>query len=197
MKYYPEIVEKLIEKFTRLPGIGPKSAERIVNFLITGEETFIREFAENLAELKKKVKLCERCFNLAEDNLCEICKDSKRENIICVVENVKDLVAFEKASFKGLYHVLWGRISFLDKTGPDRLKISHLIERLKKEDVKEVIIATSTTKEGEDTANYLSEILQKMNIPHSRIGYGLPIGAEIEYVDLQTIKKSIESRRKL
>lgn len=197
MKYYPEIVEKLIEKFTRLPGIGPKSAERIVNFLITGEETFIREFAENLAELKKKVKLCERCFNLAEDNLCEICKDSKRENIICVVENVKDLVAFEKASFKGLYHVLWGRISFLDKTGPDRLKISHLIERLKKENVKEVIIATSTTKEGEDTANYLSEILQKMNIPHSRIGYGLPIGAEIEYVDLQTIKKSIESRRKL
>jgi len=197
MKYYPEIVEKLIEKFTKLPGIGPKSAERIVNFLISGDDKFLQEFSENLADIKKKVKICENCFNLSDDEICNICKDTERENVICVVENVKDLVIFEKASFKGKYHVLWGRISFLDKTGPESLKIPQLIERLKREKVKEVIIATSTTKEGEDTAIYISEIFKKLNIPHSRIGYGLPIGAEIEYVDLQTIKKSIEGRKEL
>ena len=197
MKYYPEIVEKLIEDFSKLPGIGPKSAERIANFLITGDNEFIDNFVENLANLKKKIKICQNCFNLSEDNICNVCKDTTRENIICVVENIKDLVIFEKASFKGKYHVLWGRISFLDKTDPDDLRIPQLIERIQKEKTKEVIIATSTTKEGEDTAAYISEILKKLNIPHSRIGYGLPVGAEIEYVDLQTIKKSIEGRRGL
>ncbi len=197
MKYYPEIVEKLIENFSKLPGIGPKSAERIANFLITGDNEFIDNFVENLANLKKKIKICQNCFNLSEDNICNVCKDTTRENIICVVENIKDLVIFEKASFKGKYHVLWGRISFLDKTDPDDLRIPQLIERIQKEKTKEVIIATSTTKEGEDTAAYISEILKKLNIPHSRIGYGLPVGAEIEYVDLQTIKKSIEGRRGL
>ncbi|HOV21323.1 MAG TPA: recombination mediator RecR [Candidatus Ratteibacteria bacterium] len=197
MKYYPEIVEKLIENFSKLPGIGPKSAERIANFLITGDNEFIDNFVENLANLKKKIKICQNCFNLSEDNICNVCKDTTRENIICVVENIKDLVIFEKASFKGKYHVLWGRISFLDKTDPDDLRIPQLIERVQKEKTKEVIIATSTTKEGEDTAAYISEILKKLNIPHSRIGYGLPVGAEIEYVDLQTIKKSIEGRRGL
>jgi len=192
-----EIVEKLIENFSKLPGIGLKSAERIVNFLITGDNEFIDNFVENLANLKKKIKICQNCFNLSEDNICNVCKDTTRENIICVVENIKDLVIFEKASFKGKYHVLWGRISFLDKTDPDDLRIPQLIERIQKEKTKEVIIATSTTKEGEDTAAYISEILKKLNIPHSRIGYGLPVGAEIEYVDLQTIKKSIEGRRGL
>ena len=192
-----EIVEKLIENFSKLPGIGPKSAERIANFLITGDNEFIDNFVENLANLKKKIKICQNCFNLSEDNICNVCKDTTRENIICVVENIKDLVIFEKASFKGKYHVLWGRISFLDKTDPDDLRIPQLIERVQKEKTKEVIIATSTTKEGEDTAAYISEILKKLNIPHSRIGYGLPVGAEIEYVDLQTIKKSIEGRRGL
>jgi len=168
-----------------------------VNFLITGDNEFIDNFVENLANLKKKIKICQNCFNLSEDNICNVCKDTTRENIICVVENIKDLVIFEKASFKGKYHVLWGRISFLDKTDPDDLRIPQLIERIQKEKTKEVIIATSTTKEGEDTAAYISEILKKLNIPHSRIGYGLPVGAEIEYVDLQTIKKSIEGRRGL
>ncbi|MGE4358165.1 MAG: recombination mediator RecR, partial [Candidatus Omnitrophota bacterium] len=154
-------------------------------------------FVDDLINLKKKIKICQNCFNLSEDNICNICKDTTRENVICVVENVKDLVIFEKSSFKGKYHVLWGRISFLDKTGPYNLKIPQLIERVQKEKTKEVIIATSTTKEGEETANYISESLKKINIPHSRIAYGLPDGAEIEYVDLQTIKKSIEGRRGL
>ncbi len=197
MKYYPEVVEKLIENFAKQPGIGPKSAERIANFLITEKKEFVDELVENISNLKKNIRICENCFNLSEDIFCNICKDTERENIICVVENVKDLVLFEKASFKGKYHVLWGRISFLSKVGPNDLKIPQLIERVKKEKVKEIIIATSTTKEGEDTAVYISEILKEINIPHSRIGYGLPIGAEIEYVDLQTIKKSIENRRTL
>lgn len=197
MNYYPKIVQELIERLRKLPGVGPKSAERIVNFLIEEDEESVISLAENLISLKKEVKLCQKCFNLSDKDICNICNDEKRENVICVVEEVKDLVLIEKTGFKGKYHVLWGRISMLEKIYPSDLKISQLIERLKNENVKEVIIATNPTPEGEDTAIYISDILKKMDIKHSRLAIGIPLGSEIEYIDVNTLKKSIEGRKVL
>jgi recombination protein RecR len=197
MKYYPETVENLINKLKNLPGIGPKSAERIVNYLLEDSESNVLALSENLQALKKEVKLCQKCFNLSDTDICHICRDEKRENVICVVEEVKDLVIMEKTGFNGRYHVLGGRISTLDRVEPSDLKIAQFIERLKNEKVNEVIIATNPTPEGEDTAVYISGILKKMGIKHSRLAYGLPVGAEIEYVDVQTLRKSIEGRKQM
>jgi len=197
MSYYPEKVEKLLEKLVRFPGIGPKSAERIVNYILEEDEDSIFLLAESLLSLKKEIKLCERCFNLSDTTLCSICSDEKRDGILCVVEEVKDLILIEKTGFKGLYHVLGGRISPLDRVSISHLKIPQLIERLNKEHITEVIIATNPTVEGENTSVYISEILKKMGIKHSRLAYGLPVGAEIEYVGVQTLKKSIEGRKTL
>lgn len=197
MGYYPEKVEKLIEKLVKLPGIGPRSADRIIHYILSEEEDAILSLAENLISVKKDIHLCKKCFNLSESEVCSICRDEKRESILCVVEEVKDLILIEKTGFKGLYHVLGGRLSPLEKISPDRLTISQLIERLKQEPVTEVIIATNPTPEGEDTASYLSEILKGMGIKHSRLAYGLPVGAEIEYVGTQTLKKAIEDRKAL
>jgi recombination protein RecR len=195
MGYYPDKVEKLVEKLERFPGIGPKSAERIVNYILEEDEDVVSSLAENIISLKKEIRLCERCFNLSESRLCSICSDEKRDKVLCVVEEVRDLVVIEKTGFNGIYHVLGGRISPLEKTSINHLRIPQLVERLKKEPITEVIIATSPTPEGENTALYISEILKKMGIKHSRLAYGLPVGAEIEYVDTQTLKKSIEGRR--
>ncbi len=195
MSYYPEKVKTLIEKLGQLPGIGPKSAERIVNYILEEDVSIISELAENIVAVKKDVKLCERCFNLSETPLCSICTDEKRDSILCVVEEVKDLILIEKTGFNGIYHVLGGRIVPLEKTSISHLRIPQLIERLKRERISEVLIATSPTVEGENTAVYISEILKKRGIKHSRLAYGLPVGAEIEYVDTQTLKKSIEGRK--
>jgi len=195
MGYYPKKVEELMEKLEQFPGIGPKSAERIVNYILEKDEETISSLAENILSVKKEVKLCERCFNLSETPICSICSDEKREKVLCIVEEVRDLVLIEKTGFNGIYHVLGGRISPLEKVYDSHLRIPQLIERLKKEPVTEVIIATSPTMEGENTAVYISDILKKMGIKHSRLAYGLPVGAEIEYVDTQTLKKSIEGRK--
>ncbi len=195
MGYYPKKVEELMEKLEQFPGIGPKSAERIVNYILEKDEETISSLAENILSVKKEVKLCERCFNLSETPICNICSDEKREKVLCIVEEVRDLVLIEKTGFNGIYHVLGGRISPLEKVYDSHLRIPQLIERLKKEPVTEVIIATSPTMEGENTAVYISDILKKMGIKHSRLAYGLPVGAEIEYVDTQTLKKSIEGRK--
>ncbi|MFN4226674.1 MAG: recombination mediator RecR [Candidatus Ratteibacteria bacterium] len=197
MGLYPEIIEKLIEKLKKLPGIGPKSAERIVYYLIHSKEDEVISLGEVLISLKNQVKLCKRCFNFAEKDLCNVCLDEKRENIICVVEEVKDLISIEKTNFKGKYHVLWGRISPLDNITPEQLKIPQLIERIKSEKIEEVIIATNPTIEGEHTAAYISEILKKIGIKHSRLAIGLPLGSELEYIDNQTLKKAIEGRKEL
>ncbi|MCM8762579.1 MAG: recombination mediator RecR [Candidatus Omnitrophica bacterium] len=197
MNYYPEKVEKLIEKLIKFPGIGPRSAERITHYIISEKEDIILSLAENLISVKKEVHLCKKCFNLSESEVCSICRDEKRERTLCVVEEVKDLVLIEKAGFKGLYHVLGGSISPLEKISPDKLTIPQLIERLKEEPVQEVIIATNPTPEGENTATYISEILKGMGIKHSRLGCGLPVGAEIEYVGTQTLKRAIEERKAL
>ncbi len=197
MGYYPEKVERLLERLVKFPGIGPKSAERIVNYILGEDEDSILSLAEEIVSLKKEVQLCQRCFNLSDTGLCSICSDEKRDGILCVVEEVKDLILIEKTGFRGIYHVLGGRISPLDRIFPSHLKIPQLTERLKRERIDEVIIATNPTPEGENTAVYISEILRKMGVKHSRLAYGLPVGAEIEYVDVQTLKKSIEGRKTL
>lgn len=197
MGLYPEIIEKLIEKLKKLPGIGPKSAERIVYHLIQGDENEVISLGETIIFLKKQVKLCKKCFNFAEKDLCNICLDEKRENVLCIVEEVKDLISIEKTNYKGRYHVLWGRISMLDNVTPEQLKIPQLIERIKNEKIEEVIIATNPTIEGENTATYISEILKKIGIKHSRLAIGVPIGSELEYIDTHTLKKAIEGRREL
>jgi len=197
MSYYPKLVEELIEKIVKLPGIGPKSAERIVNYILEENQEDIVALAENLINLKREVKLCQRCFNLSDNELCSICSDSKREDVLCVVEEVKDLVLIEKSGFRGQYHVLCGKITPLEKKPYGHLKISQLVERLFKENIREVIIATNPTPEGEFTALYLSDILKEQGIKHSRIACGIPLGAEIEYVDSATLKKSIDGRKEL
>lgn len=194
---YPKRVEELMEKLCKLPGIGPKSAERIVNYMLEENTESVRLLAENILSLKNDVRLCERCFNLSDDTVCSICADEKRERIVCVVEEVKDLILIEKTGFKGTYHVLGGRVSPLENVSASNLKINQLIERLNRESFTEVIIATNPTPEGENTAEYISGILKKMGVKHSRLAYGLPVGAEIEYVGVQTLKKSIEGRKTL
>jgi len=197
MGLYPEIIEKLIEKLEKLPGIGPKSAERIVYYLISEKDENVISLGHTIISLKNEVKLCRRCFNFAEKELCNICLDDKRENIICIVEEVKDLISIEKTNFKGRYHVLWGRISLLDNVKPEQLKVKQLIERIKNEKVEEIIIATNPTVEGENTATYISEILKNTGIKISRLAIGVPIGSELEYIDSQTLKKAIEGRKEL
>jgi recombination protein RecR len=197
MGLYPEIIEKLIEKLEKLPGIGPKSAERIVYYLISEKDENVISLGQTIISLKNEVKLCKRCFNFAEKELCNICLDDKRENIICIVEEVTDLISIEKTNFKGRYHVLWGRISLLDNVKPEQLKVKQLIERIKNEKVEEIIIATNPTVEGENTATYISEILKNTGIKISRLAIGVPIGSELEYIDSQTLKKAIEGRKEL
>jgi len=166
MNYYPDLVERLIQKIVKLPGIGPKSAERIVNYILEENQEEIVALAENLVLLKKEIRLCRRCFNLSESEFCHICSDPERENVLCVVEEAKDLVLIEKSGFRGKYHVLGGRISPLDRVPAGQLKIPQLAERLCKEEILEVIIATNPTAEGEYTAAYLSDMLREKGIPH-------------------------------
>ncbi len=194
---YPKKVEELMERLGRLPGIGPKSAERIVNYILGEDSESMRLLAENILSLKSEVRLCRRCFNLSDNEVCGICSDEKREKVLCVVEEVKDLIIIEKTGFRGTYHVLGGRLSPLDKISASNLKINQLTERLGRENFTEVIIATNPTPEGENTSSYISVLLKKMGIKHSRLAYGLPVGAEIEYVGIQTLKKSIEGRKTL
>jgi len=197
MGAYPKPVEELVENLRRLPGIGVRSAERIVGYLLERPGEEVLRLAENISALKNHVRLCERCYNLSDADLCPICADPSRRRVICVVEEVKDLVVIERTGFSGLYHVLGGRISTLDNLGPERIRIPQLLRRIAGEAVEEVIIATNPTPEGEDTAAYLSRMLREAGVRHSRIACGLPVGGEIEYADAQTLKRCLEGRRQL
>ena len=193
----------------RLPGIGEKTANRLAFFLLNLPEEDLKEFAENVASLKLKTKLCKNCFNFTEKELCEICQDKMRDqSIVCVVETVLDLLSFEQGRiYNGVYHVLHGKIDPLNRVGPEDIKIRELINRIKtvsaKAAVKEIILATNPDMEGEATAmfikNKLNEICRDrtMSCPKiSRLAYGLPMGANLEYADYMTLKKAIEGRNK-
>ncbi len=199
MSNYPESIEKLIDKLVRLPGIGRRSAERIIGYILNAPKDDIRQLAEGITRVKENVRLCRVCHNLSEAELCRICEDSRRQkDIICIVERPSDVTAIEKAGyFHGVYHVLLGSISPLEGKGPSDLKIDSLLERIKQNNIKEIIIATDADTEGETTAMYLTKVLKPLGINLSRIGLGLPVGSNVEYADSTTLSKALESRRNI
>lgn len=196
----PKAVERVIESFERLPGIGPKSAQRLGFYLLHVPQSDLDEFADALEELKKNTKMCSTCFNIGNEEECEVCRDIQRDkSLVCIVEDALDVVAFERSGkFDGVYHVLHGVIDPLNSIGPDDIFIPQLIKRLKEDDrVTELIMATNPTMEGEATAMYIAKELQKefSQIKVTRIGRGLPVGADIEYADEVTLGRALEGRR--
>ncbi|MGW9020939.1 recombination mediator RecR [Leucobacter chromiiresistens] len=196
---YDGIVQDLIDEFGRLPGIGPKSAQRIAFHILQTQNFDVSKLAELLSEVREKVRFCEVCGNLTEHERCSICRDPRRdESLICVVEEPKDVVAIERTrQFRGLYHVLGGAISPIDGIGPDDLSIPALMRRIGESQVQEVIIATDPNLEGEATAAYLSRLLTAIEVPVSRLASGLPVGGDLEFADEVTLGRAFEGRRKV
>lgn len=198
MNYYGDPVNKLIEQFSKLPGIGSKSAQRLAFYIINLEPEKVLEFTNAIIEAKDKIKYCQVCCNFSDKEICEICASSKRNNkLIMVVEDPRDMAAYEKTNnFNGVYHVLHGLISPINNIGPNDLKIKKLLERIKNDKPTEIILATNSTVEGEATAIYLKNLLSMFDIEITRIAYGIPIGADIQYADEITLAKALEGRRK-
>jgi recombination protein RecR len=194
---YEGIVQELIDELGRLPGIGPKSAQRIAFHILQTETFDVTRLAEVLMEVKEKVRFCEICGNVTEQEKCNICRDPRRSPAtICVVEEAKDVVAIERTrEFRGLYHVLGGAISPIDGVGPDDLRIRQLMQRLADGTVTEVIIATDPNLEGEATATYLSRMLMHLDLRVTRLASGLPVGGDLEYADEVTLGRAFEGRR--
>lgn len=196
---YPTTIRNLIECYKKLPGIGEKTAERLALATLTINQETLDMFADSVANVKKRIKRCTKCNNLSEEDLCEICRDASRDqNTICVVEEPKNVILFEKVgTYKGLYQVLDGLISPLDGIGPDDVKINMLLERIKKDDIKEVIIAVKPSIEGETTSLYILKLLEGKNITVSKIAHGVPLGADMEYIDALTLEMALEDRKKI
>lgn len=194
---YDGIVQELIDEFGRLPGIGPKSAQRITFHILQTQNFDVSRLAELLVEVREKVRFCDICGNVTEDERCAICRDARRDQtMICVVEEPKDVVAIERTrQFRGLYHVLGGAISPIDGVGPDDLNITSLMRRLGSTEVQEVILATDPNLEGEATAAYLSRMLSTLEVPVSRLASGLPVGGDLEFADEITLGRAFEGRR--
>jgi recombination protein RecR len=194
---YDGIVQELIDELGRLPGIGPKSAQRIAFHILQTESFDVSRLAAVLVEVREKVKFCSICGNVSESETCGICRDARRDpSLICVVEEAKDVVAIERTrEFAGLYHVLGGAISPIDGIGPDDLRIRQLLTRLADGSVTEVIIATDPNLEGEATATYLSRLLTTLDVKVSRLASGLPVGGDLEYADEVTLGRAFEGRR--
>lgn len=195
----PRSIQALINQFERLPGIGPKSAQRLTFYLLHVPESEIQKFADALVNMKRLTKVCSRCHNVGEEDLCEVCSDPSRDtSILCVVEQPLDVLAVERSGkYIGLYHVLHGAISPLNNIGPDQLFLHDVTYRLV--GVDEVILATNPTMEGEATAMYIQELIAQSypDISVTRIGHGLPVGADLEYADGVTIARAMEGRRKM
>lgn len=196
---YEGVVQDLIDELGRLPGVGPKSAQRIAFHLLQADSIDVLRLVEVLTEVKAKVRFCETCGNVAESERCRICADPRRDNTaICVVEEPKDVVAIERTrEFRGRYHVLGGAISPIDGVGPDDLRIKELMTRLASAEVTEIIIATDPNLEGEATASYLARFLRPMGLRVTRLASGLPVGGDLEYADEVTLGRAFEGRRLL
>jgi recombination protein RecR len=194
---YEGVVQDLIDELGRLPGVGPKSAQRIAFHLLQADPVDVRRLAQVLVEVKDRVKFCSICGNVAEEETCRICRDSRRDPaVICVVEESKDVVAIERTrEFRGRYHVLGGAISPIDGIGPDDLRIRELMTRLADGVVTEVILATDPNLEGEATATYLTRMLRPMGLRVTRLASGLPVGGDLEYADEITLGRAFEGRR--
>ena len=195
MAQVPKSVQNLIEAFERLPGIGPKTAQRLTFYLLHAPKEEAQVLAKSALDMKEKTVLCEICFNIGESSPCNICSDSNRDlAIIMVVENPLDVLALEKANFKGFYHVLHGVISPLENIGPDEIHIRELLPRLRDGKVKELILATNPTMEGEATAMYIQRLISPLGVKITRIARGLPVGSDIEYADESTLSRALEGR---
>jgi len=192
-------IDKLVHEFSKLPGIGKKSATRLAYYVLKAPSDYAKSFADALLEVKDKIHLCSSCANLTDRDPCLVCKDPRRDrSIICVTEDPTDLAAIEKTgSFRGQYHVLHGVLSPLDGVGPEDLRIKELLSRLNNEDIKEVIVATNPSVEGEATALYLAKIIKPLGVRMSRIASGVPIGGDLEYIDQVTISRALEARHEL
>ena len=196
MGIYPPPLEKLIEQFSRLPGIGQKSATRVALYILKSQRELAENLAKRLIEVKDNIELCSTCFNLTDENPCSICRDQNRANgIICIVEGPGDQLAIEESGiFKGRYHVLHGVLSPLDGIGPEDLKIGELLDRLEREQIEERSLATNPTTEGEATASYLAKILTDKGLNLTRIALGIPMGGDLKYMDSMTLRHSLKSR---
>jgi recombination protein RecR len=199
MAYHPEPVARLIEALQRLPGIGPKTAQRLAFFLLKRPTEEVTALAESLTQLKALIVHCRVCFNVTQENPCRICRDPGRDaSALCVVEEPNDLLAIERTGeFRGRYHVLLGALSPLDGIGPEDLKVRELLTRLEREPVEEIILATNPSVEGEATALYLGKLLKPFATRITRIARGLPVGGDLEYADEVTLSKALEGRKAL
>ncbi len=197
--FFTRPLAKLIEEFQKFPGVGPKSAQRMAFFVLDLSAEEVHDLAQTILEAKEKVKHCSVCFHLSAQNPCEICADDRRDrSTICVVSDARDVIALERTrEFKGSYHVLTGLISPMEGRGPDQLSIRELIQRLQAGGVKEVILAINPTVEGDATVLYLTQLLKPSGVRVSRIAFGLPMGADLEYADDVTLSKAMEGRREI
>lgn len=199
MDYFVPPLEILIEQFAKLPGIGRKTATRLAFYVLNSSDNDAKAFADAIINAKEKVKCCKICQNITDSEICSVCESPKRDkSIICVTESPKDVISIEKTNeYHGLYHVLHGAISPMDNVGPNDIKIPELLERLKDDEVKEVIMATNPTIEGEATAMYISKLIKPFGIKVTRIAHGIPVGGDLEYADEITLTKAMEGRREM
>ena len=197
MSVYPSSLEHLVTNLSKLPGIGNKTAARLALYLFRAPREYTEALAASILEVKQHIGFCSKCFNLTDEDTCQICKDPNRDgSILCVVEEVGDLLALEKAgAFKGRYHVLQGVLAPLDGIGPENLRIKELLGRLRQEPIKEVILAINPSTEGEATATYVAGLLRKHGVSVSQIAQGIPMGGDLKYTDAVTLKRAMEGRR--
>lgn len=196
---YPKSIASLIEQFQKFPSVGPKSAQRMAFYLLKMPKNEVEKFAQTMIEAKENTFACDVCFNMSSSNPCEICQSRSRDReTICVVSETKDLIAIEKTNeYKGLYHVLQGLISPIDGIGADDIRVKELLHRLAKDDIKEVILALNPSVEGEATSLYLNKLIKPFGIKITRIAFGLPVGADLEYADEITLARALEGRREI
>ena len=190
---------RLVEQLERLPGVGHKSAQRLAFHLLETTDQDVRDLVGSITDAREKIKECTVCCNYADGDLCPVCRATNRDtSVICVVEDPRDVMAFERTrEFNGVYHVLHGTISPMAGIGPDELRVKQLLHRVAEQDVKEIIMATNPTVEGEATAMYLAKLLKPFNIPVTRLAYGIPVGGDLEYADEFTLRRSLEGRNLL
>lgn len=197
MSFYPSSILNLIRNIARLPGIGEKTAERLAMHILRAPRREAEQLAGSILEMKDKTKLCSTCYAFSDSHICNICSDQTRSAaILCVVEQPADMAAIEKSgSYKGLYHILQGVLSPMNGVGPDKIRIKELISRIEKNRIKEVVLATGTNVEGEATASYLAQLINKYPVKVTRIASGVPMGGDLKYVDQVTLKRAMETRR--
>ncbi len=199
MDYYALPIANLIDQFSKLPGIGRKSAQRLAFYVLDMDQLEVEKLAASILEAKEKIMFCEICGNLTDKNICHICKNESRDkSLICVVEGPRDIIAMEKSKeYKGLYHVLHGVISPMENVGPQDIRIKELLNRLGTDEVKEVVVATNPTVEGEATAMYISKLIKPLGVKITRIAHGIPVGGDLEYFDEITLARAMDNRREM